>query len=59
MTAGRIPRASMSACKNALLMASSLLNYMYSKLIEQTTWLNASDPVPEKRISPIDHPQRS
>jgi hypothetical protein len=33
-------------------------NYALSKLIEQDTWLNATDPVPEKRISPFDHPQR-
>jgi hypothetical protein len=32
-------------------------NYMYSKLIEQDSWLNDTDPVPEKRISPFDHPQ--
>jgi hypothetical protein len=31
--------------------------YSYSKLIEQDTWLNDTDPVPEKRISPFDHPQ--
>jgi hypothetical protein len=31
--------------------------YMYSKLIEQDSWLNDTDPVPEKRISPFDHPQ--
>ena len=34
------------------------LNYIYSKLIERMTWLNASDPLPEKRISSIDHPHR-
>ncbi len=33
-------------------------NYAYSKLIEQDSWLNATDPVPEKRVSPFDHPQR-
>jgi len=33
-------------------------NYIYSKLIERVTWLNASDPLPEKRISSIDHPHR-
>ena len=33
-------------------------NYGYSRLIEQDTWLNATDPVPEKRVSPFDHPQR-
>ena len=32
-------------------------NYMYSRLIEQDTWLNDTDPEPEKRISPFDHPQ--
>ncbi|HEY1753884.1 MAG TPA: carboxypeptidase-like regulatory domain-containing protein [Bryobacteraceae bacterium] len=31
-------------------------NYMYSRLIEQDTWLNDTDPEPEKRISPFDHP---
>ena len=31
-------------------------NYMFSKLIEQDTWLNDTDPVPERRISPFDHP---
>lgn len=35
-----------------------LANYGYSKLIEQDSWLNDSDPVPEKRVSPFDHPQR-
>jgi hypothetical protein len=33
-------------------------NYMWSRLIEQDSWLNQSDPVPEKRISPFDHPMR-
>ncbi|HXS95154.1 MAG TPA: TonB-dependent receptor [Candidatus Limnocylindrales bacterium] len=33
-------------------------NYIYSKLIEEMTWLNATDPAPEKRVSPIDHPHR-
>jgi hypothetical protein len=37
---------------------SFTLNYMHSKLIERMTWLNDSDPAPEKRISPIDHPDR-
>jgi hypothetical protein len=37
---------------------SVIANYGYSKLIEQDSWLNATDPVPEKRISPFDHPQR-
>ena len=31
-------------------------NYMYSRLIEQDTWLNDTDPEPEKRVSPFDHP---
>ena len=35
-----------------------VFNYIYSRLMEQMTWLNDSDPVPEKRVSPIDHPQR-
>jgi hypothetical protein len=30
-------------------------NYMFSKLIERTSWLNDSDPSLEKRISPFDH----
>jgi hypothetical protein len=33
-------------------------NYAYSRLMEQDTWLNATDPVPEKRVSPFDHPHR-
>jgi len=33
-------------------------NYGWSKLIEQDSWLNDSDAVPEKRISPFDHTQR-
>jgi hypothetical protein len=33
-------------------------NYIHSKLIERDDWLNASDPRPEKRISPFDHPNR-
>jgi hypothetical protein len=37
---------------------SAIVNYGYSKLIEQDTWLNDTDPVPEKRVSPFDHPQR-
>jgi len=37
---------------------SFTFNYIHSRLIEQTTWLNASDPQPEKRISVIDHPNR-
>jgi hypothetical protein len=35
-----------------------VFNYIYSRMMEQVTWLNASDPVPEKRVSPVDHPQR-
>ena len=31
-------------------------NYMYSKLMEEDTYLNDTDPRPEKRISPFDHP---
>jgi hypothetical protein len=37
---------------------SAIANYGWSRLIEQDSWLNDSDPVPEKRISPFDHPQR-
>jgi hypothetical protein len=37
---------------------SAIVNYGWSRLIEQVSWLNDSDPVPEKRISPFDHPQR-
>jgi len=37
---------------------SFVTNYVYSKLIEQVSWLNDSAPTPEKRISTIDHPQR-
>jgi len=33
-------------------------NYIHSKLIERMTWLNDTDPLPEKRISPFDHPDR-
>jgi hypothetical protein len=33
-------------------------NYIYSKLIEQVTWLNDTDLQAERRISPYDHPQR-
>jgi hypothetical protein len=31
-------------------------NYIYSKLMEQDSWLNDTDVRPEKRISPFDHP---
>ena len=37
---------------------STIVNYGYSKLIEQDSWLNDSDGQPEKRVSPFDHPQR-
>ena len=33
-------------------------NYIRSKTIDRTTWLNDTDPAPEKRISPNDHPNR-
>jgi hypothetical protein len=33
-------------------------NYIWSKLMERTTWLNDTDPQPEKRISPFDHTHR-
>jgi hypothetical protein len=33
-------------------------NYIRSKLIERIEYLNDSDPLPEKRISPLDHPNR-
>jgi hypothetical protein len=35
-----------------------VFNYSYSRMMEQVTWLNDSDAVPEKRVSPDDHPQR-
>ncbi len=31
--------------------------YMYSRLIEEDTWLNDTDSSLEKRVSPFDHPQ--
>jgi hypothetical protein len=37
---------------------SIIANYIWSRLAEQDSWLNESDPVPEKRISPFDRPQR-
>ena len=37
---------------------SFVTNYVYSKMIERVSWLNDSDPSPEKRVSTIDHPQR-
>jgi hypothetical protein len=33
-------------------------NFIYSKLIERLSWLNASDAVPERRVSPTDRPLR-
>jgi hypothetical protein len=33
-------------------------NYIWSKLEERVNWLNDSDPLPEKRISPFNHSQR-
>ena len=33
-------------------------NFMQSKMIDQTSWLNDSDPTPEKRISPFFRPTR-
>ena len=33
-------------------------NFIWSKLIERESWLNNTDTVPEKRISPFDHPYR-
>lgn len=35
-----------------------IATYGWSKLIERDSWLNNTDPVPEKRISPFDRPQR-
>jgi hypothetical protein len=32
--------------------------YGFSKLIERDSWLNDTDPLPEKRISPFDHTHR-
>jgi hypothetical protein len=37
---------------------SAIANYGWSRLTEQDTWLNDSDPQLERRISPFDHPQR-
>jgi hypothetical protein len=37
---------------------SVTVNYIYSKLEERGSWLNASDPMMEKRVSPSDRPQR-
>jgi hypothetical protein len=33
-------------------------NYIFSKLMEQDSWLNDTDLRPEKRISPFDHTHR-
>jgi hypothetical protein len=33
-------------------------NFIYSKMMERMAWLNDSDPVPEKRVSPNDRPLR-
>jgi hypothetical protein len=33
-------------------------NYMRSRMIDQTTWLNDTDATPEHRLSPFDHPNR-
>ena len=33
-------------------------NFIYSKLMEQTNWLNDTDPQPEKRIGVFDHTNR-
>lgn len=37
---------------------SLTFNFMRSRLMDQTIWLNDSDPRPEKRISPFDHTSR-
>ena len=34
------------------------VNFVKSKLTEQDSWLNASDPFLERRVSPSDHPTR-
>ncbi len=34
-------------------------NYVFSKLMDQTTWLNDTDPRPEKRIGVFDHTHRA
>jgi hypothetical protein len=34
------------------------VNYIRSRLIEDDSWLNSSDPRPEKRVSPTDRPNR-
>jgi hypothetical protein len=35
-----------------------VFNYVYSKMMERISWLNDSDPLPEKRVSPQDRNQR-
>ncbi len=37
---------------------SFVVNYAYSRLMERIMWLNDSDPVPNKRVSTMDHPNR-
>jgi len=56
--AGPIMRASTSRRAEALAGAVAIVNYGWSRLTEQDTWLNDSDPQLERRISPFDHPQR-
>ncbi len=34
------------------------MNYIHSRMIENDSWLNSSDPRPEKRVSPTDRPNR-
>ena len=55
-TAALISRASTSAWKNALRMAHVRIQLHYSRLMERVSWLNDSDPVPEKRVSPDRSP---
>jgi Carboxypeptidase regulatory-like domain len=35
---------------------SLIADYEWSRLIERDEWLNDTDPLPEKRVSPFDHP---
>ena len=37
---------------------SAIFNFMQSKMIDQTTWLNDTDAAPERRISPFFRPRR-
>lgn len=37
---------------------AAMVNYQYSKLLEKRTFLNLSDPAPEKRVANEDVPQR-